>query len=122
MIRLVLTFAASIDIKQPIVGFILKNDKGLTLLGDNTANKFSEEDNIWIPKEAIVVTEFIFTIPMLPAGEYSISASVATGNQQKHEILHWINDALLLRSQCTTIAAGLAGFPMHSIKMEVKKQ
>ncbi len=103
--------------KQPIAGFILKNDKGLTLLGDNALNSMQQNLPRNIDKGTIIVTEFTFTIPMLPAGEYSISASIADGNQANHEILHWINDALLLRSQCTNIAAGLAGVPMHSIKV-----
>lgn len=124
VVRLKISFLAKETITRPITGFILKNDKGLVLLGDNTANKFieKEEENFWITKGVHVDTEFIFTLPLLPEGEYSISASVAAGNQEKHEILHWINDALLLRSQCTSIAAGLAGVPMHSIKMKLRRQ
>ena len=58
------------------------------------------------------------TIPLLPSGEYSITASVADGDQKQHKILHWKNDAIVLQSQCSSVAAGLAGIPMHSIIME----
>ena len=37
------------DVDNAIVGFVLKNDKGLVLLGDNTSNeksRISENDNI----------------------------------------------------------------------------
>ena len=108
------------DIKRFISGFLLKNDKGLVLLGDNTANGEIKNRVICAKKGEIVETEFIFTLPLLPTGLYSITASVAEGTMKQHNILHWKNDAILLESRCTSISAGLAGIPMHSIKV-VKK-
>lgn len=119
IVRLEIQAKLDIDAEDIIVGFILKNDKGLALLGDNSLNGIETEKLIHAKKGAIVRGEFIFTMPLLPAGEYSVSASIAMGTQADHEILHWLNDALILRSQCTSIAAGLAGVAMHSIKVNV---
>ena len=105
-------------IVNPIVGFIMKNDKGLTLLGDNTYNQFEANKIENIDENIDIETQFIFTMPMLPKGEYSISVSIADGDQKQHSILHWLNDALIVQSQCSTVAAGLAGVPMQSIHME----
>ena len=49
-----------------------------------------------------------------------LTASVITGDIDNHKILNWQNDVLLIRSECTNIAAGLAGIPMHLIEVENK--
>ena len=64
-------------IKSFIAGFILKNDKGLVLLGDNTYNKFETDKDIIVEKEQRVKSKFVFTLPMLSRGKYSITASIA---------------------------------------------
>ena len=76
------------------MGFLLRNDKGLTLLGDNTYNSLSKKTKIGALKKEVLVCEFVFTIPLLPPGEYTITASIASGDPETHEILDWINDAL----------------------------
>ena len=67
------------DIRNPITGFLLKSDKGLVLLGDNTTN--IEEDKIprVLYKNERLVTEFIFTIPLLPKGDYFLCTSFEAG-------------------------------------------
>ena len=109
-------------IDNVIMGFILKNDKGLTLLGDNTYNAFTQTERIGASKREILVCDFIFTIPLLPPGDYTITVSIADGNLEVHEILDWRNDALVLQSQCNSVAAGLAGVPMHNIRMRRIKE
>ena len=119
IVRLEIGAEVGIEADNIIIGFILKNDRGLALLGDNSLNGLPEERIINAPKGSTIRGQFIFTLPLLPAGEYSVSASIAIGTQADHRILHWLNDALILRSQCTSIAAGLAGVAMHSIKVGV---
>ena len=106
------------DIKRFICGFIIKNDKGLTILGDNTFNRFENQRDIDVRNGEEITTRFVFTIPMLSAGKYSITASIAQGDMERHSILHWINDAIILTSTCTNIGAGIAGVPMQSITIE----
>ena len=105
------------DIDDLIIGFILKNEMGLTLLGDNTVNCMNSKRIQTIKAFEKVRTRFVFTLPLLPRGMYTICAAAAKGKLDSHSIVHWINEALVLRSECTSIGAGLAGIPMHTIEM-----
>ena len=117
IVKLQITCLALIDIKSFGSGFLLKNDKGLVLLGDNTYNKFEANEPIALKKGQRVSTEFIFTLPLLKKGKYSVTSSIADGTAENHEILHWLNDSLIIESVSTNMAAGLAGVPMQSIKV-----
>tara|TARA_B100000674_G_scaffold418268_1_gene368602 strand:- start:1364 stop:2761 length:1398 start_codon:yes stop_codon:yes gene_type:complete len=118
LVELQIKCKAEEDIKSFICGFIIKNDKGLTILGDNTFNRFENQRDVDVRNGEEITTRFIFTIPMLSAGKYSITASIAQGDMERHSILHWINDAIILTSTCTNIGAGIAGVPMQSITIE----
>jgi lipopolysaccharide transport system ATP-binding protein len=118
LVRLEVVITTYERIANPIVGFLLKNDKGVTLLGENSFNKLEKEKISNINKDKKLRIRFDFTVPMLPQGDYSISTSIVDGNQEEHKILHWRNDAIILHSSCSSVAAGLAGVPMHSIRME----
>ena len=118
IVELIITCRVEEEIENLITGFILKNNKGLTLLGDNTLNTISTGIIKKAVKGDIIKTKFIFTLPLLSQGDYSITTALASGSQRNHEILHWLNDSIVLHSQCTSIAAGLAGVPMHAIEIE----
>jgi len=105
------------DIQRPVVGFLLKNDKGLILFGDNTINSFSDSHNSGVKADQTYGAEFEFTLPLLPPGSYSITASLADGNQTVVDQLHWLNDALMLQSDCQCIGAGVAGVAMQRISL-----
>ena len=104
------------EIKDAIVGFIIKDDKGQIIIGDNTSNKLNTLKQYSLESKKKYYAEFIFTLPLLRKGNYSISVSVAEGNNNEHRILHWINDAIMIESICDDIAAGIAGVMMQSIK------
>ena len=107
------------DIEDPIVGFLLKNEKGLNLLGDNTLNQRTKcpAGQVKLVKGMSYYAEFEFTLPLLPKGSYSFTVSLAEGSQQEHNQLQWMNDALLLESINCCVATGLAGVPMHKIML-----
>lgn len=107
-------------IDNPVIGFLLKNDKGLILFGENTINAFQTGlvQNIRSGQE--YWAEFEFTLPLLPPGNYSFTVSLAEGSQTVANQLHWLNDALILRSDCQCIGAGVAGVAMQRISMEVQ--
>ena len=44
LVKLTIELTAKKDIKGLIVGFVLKNDKGLVVLGDNTFNKIESKE------------------------------------------------------------------------------
>ena len=75
-------------IEKPIVGFVLKNAKGMTMLGDNTLNSQQSllgEKPPSIDAGDLYHTEFEFTLPMLQKGHYSLTLSLAEGNQEEHD-------------------------------------
>ena len=121
VVELVIEAEVIKDINCIICGFIMKNEKGLTLLGDNTENSLMSKEKVIATEGSRIKATFIFTMPLLPVGNYAITVSVAEGNQSNHRILKWRNDAILLESLYSGVAAGLAGVPMHTIKMEVNK-
>jgi len=58
-------------------------------------------------------------MPLLPAGSYFITASLAEGRQLSYIQLNWLHDALIFSSTCTSTAAGLAGAAMHDIRLDL---
>jgi lipopolysaccharide transport system ATP-binding protein len=110
---------ANADILHPVIGFLLKNDKGLILFGENTINTFQVSSIGQIKSGQEYWAEFEFTLPLLPPGNYSFTISLADGSQTVANQLHWLNDALILRSDCQCIGAGVAGVAMQRISMEL---
>ena len=109
---------ANDTVNNPVIGFLLKNDKGLILFGENTLNSFQESTAKPIRSGHVYWAEFEFTLPLLPPGNYSFTVSLADGLQSVANQLHWLNDALILRSDCQCIGAGVAGVAMQRITME----
>lgn len=116
LVELSITARAQGTIRQPIVGFILKDARGLAILGDNTC--LSHPDPTFtIPAGRRYQARFRFTLPVLAAGDYAITVSLAAGTQAEHRQLHWQHDALILHSESTAIYAGIAGLPMQTIDL-----
>jgi lipopolysaccharide transport system ATP-binding protein len=103
-------------VAMPIVGFYLKDQRGQTLFGDNTFLKYRDSDLRFEAGE-LFRTEFSFTMPVLPHGPYSIAVAVATGTAHEHVQHHWIHDALLIKSESTSVSTGLVGIPMDDITL-----
>jgi lipopolysaccharide transport system ATP-binding protein len=101
-----------------VIGFLLKNDKGLVFFGENTLNAFEQSAIGQVSSGQIYWAEFEFTLPLLPPGNYSFTVSLADGSQSVANQLHWLNDALILRSNCQCIGAGVAGVAMQRITFD----
>jgi lipopolysaccharide transport system ATP-binding protein len=63
--------------------------------------------------------EFIFRLPMLPNGHYSVMASLADGDVCSHIQHHWLHDALILNVISSKVRWGLVG--VHFEKVELKE-
>ena len=66
-----------------------------------------------------IQADFSFQIPILPVGDYSVNAAVANGTQADHIQHHWMHDALVFRSESTSVSTGLVGIPMLDIQLNV---
>lgn len=108
-------------IAQPIVGFSVKDRLGQVLFGDNT---YISTRNNPIPVAAgeVFNAEFHFQMPILPPGDYTVSAAVADGTQEEHVQHHWIHDAVVLRSISSSVSTGLVGIPMEKIVLGIEEK
>lgn len=104
------------DFDRPIIGFFVKDRLGQTLFGDNTFLSYQDRLTLCAAGETLQAT-FCFHMPVLPVGEYSISAAIANGTQIEHVQHHWIHDALLFKSTSSSVATGLIGVPMLTISL-----
>jgi lipopolysaccharide transport system ATP-binding protein len=120
--RVTLRINVSIEknIESPIVGFYIKDRLGQTLFGDNTFLTYREHP-VYCCEGSGLQVDFTFDIPLLPAGDYSISTAVANGTQEVHEQQHWIHDAVFFKSEVSSVSTGLIGIPMQSIKMHATR-
>ncbi len=118
-VNLNIKFKAIERIDNLIVGFILRNKNGVSLFGDNTYLTYFEEPRHTNQGELWECT-FEFKMPILPAGDYSITVAVSDGTQENHRVNDWIDDALIIRSESVNVASGLIGIPMRQITLRKK--
>lgn len=105
------------DFESPIVGFFVKDRSGQMLFGDNTYLSYKESRKVCKTGETLRAS-FTFHIPWLPAGDYSVTVSIASGSQLQHIQQHWIHDALVFKSSSTRVCNGLIGIPILSQVLE----
>jgi lipopolysaccharide transport system ATP-binding protein len=106
-----------IDLQMPIIGFFIKDRLGQVLFGENTFLNF-ENHTITCAENGELTADFIFNMPILPKGDYSVAVAVANGSQAEHDQHHWIHDALVFKSESSNVSAGLIGIPMINIKFQ----
>lgn len=108
---------ASEYLNAPIIGFHVKDRLGQALFGDNSYFTYQDAP-VACAKNNELLADFTFQMPILPAGDYSITVAIANGTQNTHEQHHWIHDAIIFRSESSSVSAGLVGIPMHEIKLQ----
>lgn len=105
------------DLDAPIIGFHLKDRLGQVLFGDNTFLTYLNAP-LFAKKNSQIFAEFQFQMPRLALGEYSITVAIAGGTQSEHVQHHWIHDAIIFKSESTSIVNGIIGIPMREITLE----
>ena len=105
------------ELDAPIVGFSVKDRLGQALFGDNTFLSYREQ-LVHCKAGEEIQADFVFYMPLLPSGEYSIQIAIANGTQELHEQHHWIHDAVLFKSESSSVASGLIGIPMLAVKLQ----
>ena len=105
-------------IDRPIIGFLFKDRLGQTIFADNTF--LSHQSQLKNARDGqIIIATFSFHIPTLPIGDYAISVAIADGSQDNHVQHHWVHDALIVRSQTSSVCFGLIGIPMKKITLDI---
>ena len=105
------------DLDSPIIGFFVKDRIGQALFGDNTFLSYRDH-HLHCQEGKELQADFVFFMPLLPSGEYSITIAIANGTQETHEQQHWIHDAVLFKSESSSVASGLIGIPMLKVKLQ----
>jgi lipopolysaccharide transport system ATP-binding protein len=104
------------SLASPILGFFVKDRLGQSLFGEHTYT-YVQPPRAVNPGERLEA-EFIFSLPMLPNGEYSMTVSIADGNPYDHVQHHFIHDAVILHVQSTKLRYGLVGIAFDSVSMQ----
>ena len=103
--------------RRPVVGFLIKDKNGQVLLGDNTDLALRSEMP-HLSEGSTFRARFTFYLPLLPAGDYSVTVAVQEGDNVNAKTLCWVHDTLILRSECSSVGVGLAGLPMKKIELD----
>lgn len=111
---------ARVVLDSPIIGFVIKDRLGQALFGDNTYLSAMDTPLLCESGDEIQA-EFTFFMPILPAGDYSIATAIANGTQDQHIQHHWISDAVLFKSESSSVSTGLVGIPMVHIDIATQK-
>lgn len=101
---------------SPIIGFSIKDRLGQNLFGDNSYLT-TIDSPVRCNRNDIIVGIFEFMMPRLTYGTYSVNVAIADGSQENHIQHHWIHDAVLFKSESTSVAGGLIGIPMKNISI-----
>ncbi|WP_020559762.1 ABC transporter ATP-binding protein [Thiofilum flexile] len=106
-------------IYMPIIGFIFKDKLGQVIFADNTYLSYMHTPQT-INKNEVFIAQFIFRLPILPSGEYTVSPAIAEGTQENHVQHHWVHDALLIKVHASQVCFGLLAIPMKEIRLITK--
>jgi lipopolysaccharide transport system ATP-binding protein len=110
-------------IETPVVGFQLKDRLGQILFGDNTYITTLERP---VSAEAgdALEARFLFRMPILPSGTYTVGVAVAERENEEIVQHHWVYDALALESHASRAEVlgghgvnGLVGVPMIEVRL-----
>ena len=85
------------NITDPIFGYIVIDQFGRNILGDNTIFLNSMVFPLVMGKQ-YVVNFILESWPNLLDGQYSLSLGVATGSIENHKMCHYIHDALIINN------------------------
>jgi lipopolysaccharide transport system ATP-binding protein len=117
VVSLQVTAVCHQPMKSPIIGFCVKDRLGQPLFGDNTYISYMDEPQACEAGQSLCAT-FVFEMPRLTAGDYTVAVAIANGAAGEHVQHHWIHDALHFKAESTSVAAGVIGIPMHKIVLE----
>ena len=116
--EVVLDAAFHADVAEPILGFQIRDPFGRELISMNT----TERGTPLPPARAgeRLTVRFAFPWPELAETDYSLSPAVASGTQENHTVLDWIDGDVILRSVPTSRVLGL--FRPHDVTLAVERR
>ncbi len=107
----------SIQLLSPIVGFVVRDRLGQSLFGGNVCVAGQGSSSSTIMPGTRFVAELEFMMPVLHAGDYSLSVALAEGTQEHHVQYHWIHDALTFSSNPSELCFGLIAVELLHVEL-----
>lgn len=116
--RVMLTVRAKAlkGIESAIIGFFVKDRLGQSLFGEHT---YTYSPGLRLEEGQILEASFMFSLPLLPNGDYSMTVSVADGDPWVNIQHHWLHDAVLIRVSSPKLRYGLVGIPFESVTTRI---
>jgi lipopolysaccharide transport system ATP-binding protein len=116
--RLVISGKVHQEFERPIIGFVVKDRLGQDLFGENTL-PFTDRNPRPLAAGSDFTGEFVFRLPMLPNGQYSVMVSLADGDLYANVQHHWLHDAVILNVSSSKVRWGLVGVDFDSVELKV---
>ena len=116
LVRLVIKAQTNIDLKNPILGFNVKDRLGQELFGENTL-PFIAGEKYFVAAGKKFEAHFEFILPRLPNGEYVLMASVANGDLHQNIQHHLMHDALIMNVNSSEVRWGLVGITFQTAEL-----
>lgn len=113
---------ANVDLKFPVVGFTLRNSRGLELLSENTYISSLVSNSETIEAETSFSADFSFFLPYLASGDYFIGAAIADGVPGEHIQHHRFDEALKIVVTNSHVFHGLFSMPLTSCEILKKHE
>ncbi len=114
------SFRLKEPVSFPIVGFVLRNARGETIFGSNTAR-----EDYPLPAQAVgevTTITFHWVMPALTPGSYHISLAITDGSLEDFKVCDYIENALTMEVAArATIAPGYLELPCAKVSMVVSK-
>jgi lipopolysaccharide transport system ATP-binding protein len=102
-------------LSSPILGFFVKDRLGQSLFGEHTYTYVQPPCAVSAGER--LEAEFVFSIPLLPNGEYSMTVSIVDGDPYVGVSHHWLHDAVIFTVQSPKLRYGLMGIAFDSVSM-----
>ncbi len=100
------------DIEMPLAGFIVKDLLGNELIKTNS----DVTGNVLKPcrKGDSIHVSFVFTIPSLRSGSYSISAGFGLGTIENHIVYDWLDNFAVFTLDTPELSFGMLDIPVKT--------
>jgi lipopolysaccharide transport system ATP-binding protein len=116
IVKMSITAVAHEDMDRPVLGFLVRDKLGQDLFGENTLSFTALHPQI-VTRGQQFRAEFVFKLPMLPNGDYSIMTSLADGDLYNHVQHHWLHNALMMHVASSKVRYGLVGIEFKKAEL-----
>jgi len=106
------------DMENPIFGFFVKDRLGQPLFGDNTFLAYAN-DAMTLKGGQELLVRFVFVLPHIATGRYSLTVAIASGTLDYHVQHHWLHDALMFDVHSSFHNGVMFALPMRKIELTI---